>query len=237
MIEEISIIYRNITVWCFSVGIAGFIFSKSMGYVNYKIRKAVLLLDLIISIISFSIGFYFIISLILTLDTGLPIYITLDLTIILVFISVGLYNQKFSKEIWSTSWWIWIFIPIVNFSLIWKGLSVLDGMTVELITLFNQFEINGSFILSIIIASVMFYPAILYKIKKFYKYAFLVVWLESIPLWIWLSWNLFSIFPFSMVLNPLFIVGLTLISLLPLIYQLKLWIPCQKTKYQAIVIN
>ncbi|MHA1728570.1 MAG: hypothetical protein ACTSWY_07540, partial [Promethearchaeota archaeon] len=201
----------------FSIGITGYVFSITMRYISYKLRRIIIPAELSVAIVFICIGFAIMLNPIVSFDFIFSILITLDLGILLLYLAIGFYYRKFSKRIWTAGWWLWLALPIINFNLIWRALSGLDSISL------NLFNIPGSLLFTIIIFTVLYFPVILYKFKNFYKYAFLITWGESIFLWIWLSQNLFQALYFNPILSPLFILGLTMISLLPLLYQLKFW--------------
>lgn len=214
-----------------TIGIVGFIWSRSIKNLPQKVRKAVIPSILVSAVALISYGFYQLISSVhifvynspIFIDNQLAILLAIDMGIFLFYFAIGLYKWTLNtKEIWSAGWWLWTIFPIVNFNVLMKILSDLDVIT-ESLNILGLFEIDGSLIVSLVIASVLYFPIILYKLKNIFKYAFFVIWFESLGLWIWLSQNLYASSSLSRFLTPLFIFGFTILSLVPLFYKLKKW--------------
>ncbi|MHA1340892.1 MAG: hypothetical protein ACTSRZ_12915 [Promethearchaeota archaeon] len=217
-----------------SAGITGFILSRTIKGLKYTIKRVVIPIILIESVVFIGFGFYlifsnlnmFIPSFPLQIDNEfrqLSFLITLDLCIFLFYLAIGIYQWNFKiKELWRIGWVLWLFLPIINFNLIQKSLSGIDFVT-SAINIFGN-NMQGSFILSLFFATLMYLPIIITRVKRIFIYSFLAVWIESLLLWIWISLNLnTSSLPaiFALFLQALFIIGLGSISLMPMFYYFK----------------
>lgn len=123
----------------------------------------------------------------LPIEIALPI--ALDFYIFIYFIGVGLYLGEFSKEIWTKGAVGWIFVPIVNFVLIFKAVSGIDQATVSLEI--SQLSVNGSILLTILICSLLYLPYLLTKLNKYLDYLIIGFWIEILVFNIWGALNLF----------------------------------------------
>ena len=211
----------------FSAGISGWVFANNLKYIDYKIRKIIIPATILLSNVLFSVGFFMLIFPLMPIDfdgsTAFTFLITIDFGIFLSYVGIALYNRNVSKKVWLAGWPLWTILPIINFSLInYSLIGINEIMNLNLFGL----TIDGSILITLLIFTVLYFPVILYKFKNFYKYAFLVLWAEGIFLWTAITQQLVNNagpFKDSPILSPLFIVGLAMISLLPLLYQLKQW--------------
>ncbi len=156
-------------------------------------------------------GFYF--------GDPILIIIILDAIIFLFFISVGIYKWKISWAIWRVGWRILLFVPIINFYIIYNNVLGIDIFT-QALDFFNLFDINGSIIITFIICSLFYLPILFSKIKKYFTEILLIVWGESLALTFWISQNLFID---NMLLSNLFFGLSSFFLLTPIFWRLKLW--------------
>ncbi|TFG18972.1 MAG: hypothetical protein EU530_07570, partial [Promethearchaeota archaeon] len=211
-----------------SAGITGFVFSRSFQNLLIRAKKLITWVILVSAVAEICISAFLVLNNIgtiagnplLILDPVLSLTISVNFGILLLYMSVAIQQWKISKKIWDAAWWLWLFLPIINFALIYRSIQGIDSITQT----FNIFgvEIPGSILLTIIISTLLYLPVILTKFKKAYKFFFFITWIEAIPVWIWLAPNLFSSLP-SAYLSPLFVIVLSLISLVPFLFSLKYW--------------
>jgi len=211
-----------------SAGVTGFTFSRTFQNILIKGKNVITWLILITAVgeICYSV-FLILINLgqfagnpALELEFILSLTLTLNFGILLLYLAVAIKLWKISKLIWDLAWWLWLFLPIINFILIYRSINGVDSITQTFI--FFGVEIPGSILLTIIISTLLYLPVILTKFQKAYKFFFFITWIEAIPVWIWLAPNLFSSYT-STYLSPLFVIGLSLISLVPFLFSLKYW--------------
>ncbi len=151
----------------------------------------------LIKLILFTSGTFFALNVFLLLIepnlVQLPVKIALpvalDFFVFIYFIGVGLYLGKFSKEIWIKGAIAWLFVPLVNFILVFEAISGIDSATLSLRIL--DISLNGSIILAIIICSLLYLPYLVTKLKKYIDYFVYGLWLETLVFIIWGSINLF----------------------------------------------
>ncbi|MHA1611409.1 MAG: hypothetical protein ACTSYU_05090, partial [Promethearchaeota archaeon] len=151
----------------------------------------------LIKLILFSSGAFFALNVFLLLIepnlVQLPVKIALpvalDFFVFIYFIGVGLYLGEFSKEIWIKGATAWLFVPLVNFNLVFEAISGIDSATLSLKIL--DISLNGSIILAIIICSLSYLPYLVTKLKKYIDYFVYGLWLETLVFIIWGSINLF----------------------------------------------
>ncbi|MFX1380803.1 MAG: hypothetical protein ACFFBP_00045 [Promethearchaeota archaeon] len=209
-----------------------------------KIRQKAfypVLLSLIISMPTF-------IGLILSTYSPIPLgwqvslVIALNLGIFLFYLSVGVYKWKFSKVIWETGWWMWIFLPIINVFFIYQGFAGIDVITNAI----NVFGINtnltGSIILTMTIITLLYIPILYTKIKKYFYHCLLFVWFESLFLVFWICQNLFILNPFldeiqRNVLTLLSFVLIAVILVMPVLYKLTRWLIVSIMWWVLAIIN
>ena len=99
------------------------------------------------------------------LEEPFPLIISLNLGIFLFYLSIGIYKWKISWAIWKAGWWLWNIFPIINFIVIYRIFLDIDLYT-NALTLFGTLDFNGSLIISILIASLLYLPALYTKIKE-----------------------------------------------------------------------
>ncbi|MHA1674255.1 MAG: hypothetical protein ACTSYI_11590 [Promethearchaeota archaeon] len=151
----------------------------------------------LVKLILFSSGTFFALNVFLLLIepnlVQLPVKIALpvalDFFVFIYFIGVGLYLGEFSKEIWIKGATAWLFVPLVNFILVFEAISGIDSATLSLRVL--DISLNGSIILAIIICSLLYLPYLVTKLRKYIDYFVYGLWLETLVFIIWGSINLF----------------------------------------------
>ncbi len=184
--------FYPILTFTLTLSVTGFGFVLLFKKSSERFRKISFTINLISPILSFPIFIYFLIISSLSIPIGepIPIIIAINLSVLLFYISIGIYQWKISWMIWKSGWYAWIIIPFANFYIIYKGLTGIDIATNSL-NLFGIYDFNGSLIISIIICSLMFLPVLYTKIKKYFFHIIFVIWAESLFLLYWISQNLF----------------------------------------------
>ncbi|TFG03162.1 MAG: hypothetical protein EU542_03160 [Promethearchaeota archaeon] len=136
--------------------------------------------------------YFFLISLFsLPLYDPIVLIISIDAFIFLFYVSIALYQGKLTWQVWRTGWWLWIVIPLANFYLIYESLAGIDLFTSSL-SLFGLINVNGSFIISVMICIVISLPFWYSWIKKYFSETLLIVWGLSLFALYWLSQNIFA---------------------------------------------
>ncbi|MFX1312641.1 MAG: hypothetical protein ACFFHD_08525, partial [Promethearchaeota archaeon] len=184
--------FYPILTFTLTMSVTGIGFVLLYNKSSERFRKISFIINLLSVILSFPIFIYFLISSSLSIPFGdpIPIIITINLSVLLFYISIGIYQWKISWMIWKSGWYAWIIIPLINFYIIYRGLTGIDVATNSL-ELFGIYDFSGSLIISIIICSLMFLPVLYTKIKKYFFYIIFVIWAESLFLLYWISQNLF----------------------------------------------
>ncbi|MBN2157180.1 MAG: hypothetical protein JW776_14140 [Candidatus Lokiarchaeota archaeon] len=211
-----------------SAGITGFVFSRTFQNIILKGKNTFSWILLVSSVSAICYSCFLSLDnlgLIISeptieLDFTLNLTLTLNFGILLLYLAVAVHQWKISKKIWDVAWWLWLFLPIINFTIIYQSIRGIDTIT-ESFFVFGL-EVSGSVLLTIIISTLLYLPIILTKFQKAYKWFFFLTWIEAIPVWIWLAPNIFRD-PNSIYLSPLFVTGLSLISAVPLLFSLKYW--------------
>jgi hypothetical protein len=171
-------------------------------------------------VISFPIFLYFFISLSFSIPFGdpFPLIIAIDVGIFLFYLSIGIYQWKISWAIWKSGWYAWFIVPFANFYLLYRSLKGVDIAT-NAIDFFG-YEINGSFLLTIVIFFLFFLPIAYTKIKIYFYQILLVIWGINLALLYWISQNLFLT---NLLLRYLVFALFAAVLLAPLFYKLKFW--------------
>ena len=164
--------------------------------------------------------YFFLISLFsLPLYDPIVLIISIDAFIFLFYVSIALYQGKFTWQVWRSGWWLWIVCPLANFYIIYESLAEIDLFTSSL-SFFGLFNINGSFIISVMICIVISLPFWYSWIKKYFSETLLIVWGLSLFALYWLSQNIFASSIFFT--NFLFAI-LAVFLLIPVLFWRKWW--------------
>ncbi|MFX0059999.1 MAG: hypothetical protein ACFE8J_17010, partial [Candidatus Heimdallarchaeota archaeon] len=184
-------------------------------------RKRAFYIVLTLNTISFPIFVYFLIIAAFSLSVWEPVIfiISLNIGIFLYYLSIGIYQWKISWAIWQTGWRIWIFFPIVNFLIIYESLSGLDIYT-NALSLFGILEINGSFLITLVISILLSLPFWYTWIKKNFALVLFFVWGLSLFLIYWFSQNLFVE---NLLLTNILFSVFAILLLMPILYKMKFW--------------
>ncbi|MBY9005174.1 MAG: hypothetical protein KGD63_00265 [Candidatus Lokiarchaeota archaeon] len=147
------------------------------------------------------------------------IIILLNIMVLLFYISIGIYNWKISWTIWKIGWKIWLIVPLINFYLIYRNFIGVDIFT-EAVNFFGLFEIEGSIIITVIICSLIYLPALFSVMRKHFTKILIAVWGESLALTFWASQNLFKE---NLILSSLFFGLASIFLLAPILLRKRYW--------------
>ncbi len=144
--------------------------------------------------------------------------ITINIGILLFYLSIGFYYWKFSWVIWKTGWRLWIIVPFVNFYIINESFTDININTNAL----NLFGINisGSFIISFTICVLLSLPFWYSWIKRHFSSILIIVWSFSLFFLYWFSQNVFSE---NIVITNIVFFVFAVSLLMPVIYRMKMW--------------
>ncbi|MFX1571704.1 MAG: hypothetical protein ACFFB0_03070 [Promethearchaeota archaeon] len=213
--------FYPILTFTLTMSVTGFGFVLLYNKSSERFRKISFIINLLSVILSFPIFIYFLISSSLSIPFGdpIPIIIAINLSVLLFYISIGIYQWKISWMIWKSGWYAWIIIPLANFYIIYRGLTGIDVATNSL-ELFGIYDFSGSLIISIIICSLMFLPVLYTKIKKYFFHIIFIIWAESLFLLYWISQNLFVA---DILLRNIFFILFSVVLLFPAFAIFKYW--------------
>ena len=218
--NEIFGVYNPILTFTLTMSITGFGFVLLYNDIPGRFRKRSFYIVLGSIIISFPTFTYFLIiaSLSMPLVSTVPLIFAINLGVFLFYFCIGIYHWRVSWAIWKSGWYIWNILPFVNFFIIYQSLTGVDVFTNSL--QFGVFNIEGSFIISIIICSLFFLPVLYTKIKKYFFQIIFIIWGESLFLLYWVSQNLFVN---DLLLRNLSFILFSVILLMPLFAGFKYW--------------
>lgn len=210
--------YNLILSSTLTFSIIGFCFALFYHNLEKKFKSKVISIVLILSVISSFIFSYLIIEISFTLAFIFPWLIAGNMAIILLYISIGIYQWKISWAIWKSGYWIWIFVPIVNYLLIAQSFAGIDVYTNAL----NLFGLNiyGSYLITFVICLLLSLPFWYTWIKDHFNVVLFTIWGFSLFLIFWFSQNAFFGFDILIILSFL---GIAIIFLMPIFYRLGFW--------------
>ena len=120
MVNPVFIDYNLILTFTLTSTVTGIAYVGTYNKTPEKFRRITFYIAFAIYIISFPIFMYFFLNALFSLqlwDTYLFL-ITINIGIVLFYLSIGIYYWKFSWAIWKAGWRIWIIVPFVNFYII-----------------------------------------------------------------------------------------------------------------------
>ncbi|MFX0000186.1 MAG: hypothetical protein ACFE9Q_01995 [Candidatus Hodarchaeota archaeon] len=217
-------IYSPILTLTLTITITGLVFILLYNSSPARFRKRSFYIVLSSVIVSFPTFLYFIIiaSLGMPIFSLVPLIFAIDIGVLLFYVSIGIYQWKISWAIWKSGWYAWNILPFVNFFIIYQSLTGIDVYTNSL--RFGAFSASGSFILSIIICSLFFFPVVYTKIKKHFSRIVFIIWGESLFLLYWASFNLFKTdSPLDLLLRNISFILFSVVLLIPLLMAFKYW--------------
>ena len=149
-----------------------------------------------------------------------PIFlvISINIGIILFYLSIVIYQWRLSWAVWKTGWWVWILIPFVNFYLIYSAFSGIDLYT-NAVNFFGL-ELNGSFIIAFMICVLISLPFWYAAIKKHFYAIVFTVWALNLVLVFWFSQNVFA---GNLYLTYVSFILFSILLLIPLFFKYKFW--------------
>jgi len=212
---------NNILIFTFTLSITGFGFVLLFNEIPERYRKYLFYTFLTAIVISLPTFLFFLLTyyLPIPLEEPFPLIISLNLGILLFYISIGIYKWKISWAIWKAGWWLWNLFPIVNFVVIYRIFLDIDIYT-NAITFFGTLDFTGSLIISILISSLLYLPVLYTKIKAHFGQILLFFWIESFGLVAWITFNIFGE---NFLLTYLSFTIISIFLLMPIIYKLKYW--------------
>ncbi|MFX0072202.1 MAG: hypothetical protein ACFFAO_14030, partial [Candidatus Hermodarchaeota archaeon] len=212
-----------------TTGIA-FIFLYNNSPEKFRTQSFYVVLTSIISFVPIFIYFFLISYFPIHLPEPIPLLIAFNIAILLFYLSIGIYQWNISWAIWRTGWWIWNLLPIINFLIIYNIVTEINVIT-------NATNILGDLdvlIITIILCTLIELPALYTWIKEHFYLILFLIWGESLFLIYYISLNLFI---GNLILINLFFFLFSIVSLMPLIYQLRFWSILSKMWLLLAVIN
>ncbi|MFW9897511.1 MAG: hypothetical protein ACFFD7_17025, partial [Candidatus Thorarchaeota archaeon] len=213
--------FRQILTFTLTATATGIAYVGTYNKTPEKFRRITFYIAFSVYIVSFPVFMYFLLNGLLSLpiwDTFLFL-ITINIGIVLFYISIGIYYWKFSWGIWKAGWRLWIIVPFVNFYLINELFTDINIYT-NTLNFFNILSINGSFIISFVICILLSLPFWYSWIKNHFTLVLIIVWSFSLFFLYWFSQN---IFPDNAVITNIVFVVFAISLLVPLIYRLRMW--------------
>ena len=144
--------------------------------------------------------------------------ISINIGILLFYLSVGLYYWKFSWVIWKMGWRLWIIVPFVNFYIINESFTDINIYTNTLN--FFGIHISGSFIIAFTICVLLSLPFWYTWIKKHFSRILLIVWSFSLFFLYWFSQNVFTE---NLVITNIVFFVFAVSLLMPVFYRMRMW--------------
>ncbi|MFX1400080.1 MAG: hypothetical protein ACFE8V_02415 [Promethearchaeota archaeon] len=198
--------------------VIGFCFALFYHNLEKKFKSKIISLILILSVISSFIFSYLFIEITFILNFIFPWLIAGNIAIILSYLSIGIYQWRISWAIWKSGYWLWIFVPILNYLLIAQSFAGIDIYTNAL----NFFGLNiyGSYLITLVICLLLSLPFWYTWIKDHFNIVLFILWGFSLFLIFWFSQNAF--FGFDILIYLSFL-GISIIFLMPIFYRLGFW--------------
>jgi len=176
-----------------SGAICGFLYIFIFQYLEFKVNKKWIVTSLMSGSLLGGIFMFFLLSEpnLTDLPYTIALPIAVDLSILMFFIAIGIYKHSF-KNIWSVGVYAWTIVPLFNFLLISDLLEGMKNLTDALTVTNTDISIHGSYIISIILCSLLYLPIILTKLKENLNKLVYAFWLELLILIMWGGINLFA---------------------------------------------
>ena len=116
--------FNPILTFSLTMSLTGFTFILLYNKAPTRFRKMSFYFILFTIIISFPMFLYFLIiaSLPALIGDPVPIIIVINVGVFLYYLSVGIYQWRFSWAIWKSGWYVWNILPFVNFWIIYRSL-------------------------------------------------------------------------------------------------------------------
>ena len=223
--------YSNILTFSFTIFVTGLSYVLLYNDSPELFRKRSFYIVLTSNTLSFPIFIYFL----LITSFSLPLFdiianrfiiaISMNIAIVLFYISIAIYQWKVSWAIWRVGYRLWILLPFANYFLIseaFTGINVFNnalnlfGISINLF----GFTLTGSYIIGFVICLLFSLPFWYTLIKKHFNNVLFIIWGLSLLLIYWFSQNAF--FGNDFLINLSFF-GIAFILLLPILVRMKIW--------------
>jgi len=212
--------YNPILSFTLTLSVSGFAFVFLYNDSPRLFRKRSFYTILASNIISFPVFLYFFLISVYSLPLFdlIILIISINVGVVLFYLSIAIYKWKLSWAIWKIGYRLWIIFPIVNYALISEAFTGIDVFTNAL----NLFGVNlyGSNLLALILCVLLSLPFWYTWIKKHFTNVLFISWGLCLFLIYWFSQNAFFGNPG---LSYLSFIGISVIILMPILVRLRSW--------------
>lgn len=212
--------YNPILSFTLTLSVSGFAFVFLYNDSPRLFRKRSFYAVLASNIISFPVFLYFFLISVYSLPLFdlIILIISINVGVVLFYLSIAIYQWKLSWAIWKIGYRSWIIFPIVNYALISEAFTGIDVFTNAL----NLFGVNlyGSNLLAFILCVLLSLPFWYTWIKKHFTNVLFISWGLCLFLIYWFSQNAFFGNPG---LSYLSFIGISVIILMPILVRLRSW--------------
>lgn len=212
--------YNPILSFTLTLSVSGFAFVFLYNDSPRLFRKRSFYAVLASNIISFPVFLYFFLISVYSLQLFdlIILIISINVGVVLFYLSIAIYQWKLSWAIWKVGYRMWIIFPIVNYALIseaFTGIHVLKN-TMNLFWV----DIYGSNLLAFILCVLLSLPFWYTWIKKHFINVLFISWGLCLFLISWFSQNAFL---GNEGLSNLSFIGISVIILMPILVKLRSW--------------
>ncbi len=212
--------YNPILSFTLTLSVSGFAFVFLYNDSPRLFRKRSFYAVLASNIISFPVFLYFFLISVYSLPLFdlIILIISINVGVVLFYLSIAIYQWKLSWAIWKVGYRMWIIFPIINYALISEAFTGIDVFTNAL----NLFGVNlyGSNLLALILCVIISLPFWYSWIKKHFTNVLFISWGLCLFLIYWFSQNAFLGNPG---LSYLSFIGISVIILMPILVRLRSW--------------
>ncbi|TKJ24853.1 MAG: hypothetical protein CEE42_09440 [Promethearchaeota archaeon Loki_b31] len=212
--------YNPILSFTLTLSVSGFAFVFLYNDSPRLFRKRSFYAVLASNIISFPVFLYFFLISVYSLPLFdlIILIISINVGVVLFYLSIAIYQWKLSWAIWKVGYRMWIIFPIINYALISEAFTGIDVFTNAL----NLFGVNlyGSNLLALILCVIISLPFWYSWIKKHFTNVLFISWGLCLFLIYWFSQNAFFGNPG---LSYLSFIGISVIILMPILVRLRSW--------------
>jgi len=212
--------YNPILSFTLTLSVSGFAFVFLYNDSPRLFRKRSFYAVLASNIISFPVFLYFFLISVYSLPLFdlVILIISINVGVVLFYLSIAIYQWKLSWAIWKIGYRSWIIFPIVNYALISEAFTGIDVFTNAL----NLFGVNlyGSNLLAFILCVLLSLPFWYTWIKKHFTNVLFISWGLCLFLIYWFSQNAFF---GNLGLSYLSFIGISVIILMPILVRLRSW--------------
>ncbi len=203
-----------------TLSVSGFAFVFLYNDSPRLFRKRSFYAVLASNIISFPVFLYFFLISVYSLPLFdlIILIISINVAVVLFYLSIAIYQWKLSWAIWKIGYRMWIIFPIVNYALISEAFTGINVFTNAL----NLFGVNlyGSNLLAFILCVLLSLPFWYTWIKKHFTNVLFISWGLCLFLIGWFSQNAFF---GNLGLSYLSFIGISVILLMPILVRLRSW--------------